>query len=99
MPLFMVKQEVFDWVKNGYKTIEVKKGKQMAGEKAVYTCGSQRLRGKIIKKQEDTLKELFRLNDYKKIIPTANSPEEAEAYFKKLYEDTTGIFSAYTIEF
>jgi hypothetical protein len=40
---------------------------------AVFQCGSKILRGKIIMKEEGTLKDLLRPDNYEKIIPIANN--------------------------
>jgi len=95
MPLFMVKKEVFEWVKTGQKTIELRKGKAKAGDQAVFQCGRNIIRGKIISKDEGNLSTLLHNLNFKQIIPTANSAEEATAYIKKLYGTTDGTFTAY----
>jgi hypothetical protein len=41
------------------------------------------------------LQKLLQSLDFKQIIPTAHSIEEAEAYIKGLYGTTDGIFTAY----
>ena len=94
-PLFMVKKEVFEWIKTGKKTIELRKGKAKAGDQAVFQCGSKILRGKIIRKEEGSLPRLLQSLNFKEIIPTANSVREAKAYIEKLYETTDGTFTAY----
>lgn len=38
----MVKKEVFEWIKNGQKTIELRKGKAKKGDEAVFQRGSAR---------------------------------------------------------
>ena len=93
--LFMVKKEVFEWIRTGQKTIELRRGKAMKGDVAVFQCGRSILRRKIIKKEEGTLTEVLRQGNYKKIIPIANSLEKAIDYLKKLYGTTEGIFTAY----
>jgi ASC-1-like (ASCH) protein len=35
----MVKKEVFEWIKAGRKTIELRTGKAKAGDQAVFQCG------------------------------------------------------------
>jgi len=35
-PLFIVKKGVFEWIKTGQKTIELRKGKAKSGEQAAY---------------------------------------------------------------
>jgi len=91
----MVKKEVFEWIKTGKKTIELRKGKAKAGEQAVFQCGRNILRGKIVRKVEGNLSTLLQNLNFKQIIPTANSIEETKAYVKKLYGTTDGTFMAY----
>jgi ASC-1-like (ASCH) protein len=95
MPLFMVKKEVFEWIKTGKKTIELRKGKAKSGDQAVFQCGRNILRGKMVRRDEGSLPTLLQSLNFKEIIPTANSAEEARAYIKKLYGTTDGTFTAY----
>ena len=94
-PLFMVKKEVFEWIKAGKKTIELRKGKAKSGDQAVFQCGRNILRAKVIRKDEGNLQTLLQSLNFKEIIPTANSIEEATAYIKKLYGTIDGTFTAY----
>lgn len=91
----MVKKEVFEWIKTGQKTVELRKGKAKSGDQAVFQCGRNILRGKIVKKDEGSLATLLQSLNFKQIIPTANSVEEATAYINKLYGSTEGMFTAY----
>jgi len=91
----MVKKEVFEWIKTGQKTIELRTGKARAGDEAVFQCGRNILRGKIINKNEGNLSTLLHNLDFREIIPTANSIEEATVYIKKLYGAADGTFTAY----
>ena len=91
----MVKKEVFEWIKAGKKTIELRKGKAKAGEQAVFQCGGNILRGKITRKSEGNLSALLQNFNFKEIIPSAHSVEEAKAYIKKLYGTTNGTFATY----
>jgi ASC-1-like (ASCH) protein len=91
----MVKKEVFEWIKAGKKTIELRKGKAKSGDQAVFECGRNVLRGRILRKDEGNLLTLLHNLNFKEIIPTANSIEEATAYIKKLYGTTDGTFTAY----
>jgi len=52
MPLFMVKREVFEWIRTGQKSIELRRGRAREGDKAVFQCGQNILRGIILKKEE-----------------------------------------------
>jgi len=60
MPLFLVKKEVFEWIKSGNKTIELRKGKAKKGDVAVFQCGRNIIRRKIIRKEEGILKDVLR---------------------------------------
>jgi len=91
----MVKKEVFAWIQTGKKTIELRKGKAKSGDQAVFQCGRNILRAKIIRKDEGNLPTLLQSLNFKEIIPTANSIEEATAYIKKLYGTADGTFAAY----
>jgi len=39
MPLFVIKKEVFEWIRRGNKTIELRRGKAKKGDVAVFQCG------------------------------------------------------------
>jgi len=95
MPLFMVKKDVFEWIKTGKKTIELRKGKAKFGDQAVFQCGRNILRGKIVRRDEGSLPALLPSLNFKEIIPTARNLEEARAYIEKLYGTTDGTFTAY----
>jgi len=43
----MVKKEVFEWIRTGQKTIELRRGKAKQGNEAVFLCGRNILRGKM----------------------------------------------------
>jgi ASC-1-like (ASCH) protein len=98
MPLFKTKREVFNWIKSGQKTIDIRKGEAWKGETAVIQCGLDILRMIIIKKETGNLSEIITEDNYKAIIPTANSLEEAIKYLQKLYGNLEGIFSAYYLQ-
>jgi len=91
----MVKKEVFEWIKTGQKTIELRNGKAKVGDQAVFQCGRNILRGKIVRRNEGNLLTLLQSLNFKQIIPTAYNVEEAKAYIKKLYGTTDGTFTAY----
>jgi len=95
LPLFMVKKEVFGWVKSGKKTVEVRRGNARKGEEAVFQCGSHILRLQIAKKETGRLDEIVRQDNFRAIIPSAKSVEEALEYLEGLYDSTEGLFTAY----
>ena len=80
----MVKKEVFEWIIN-----------RQNDDVIIFQCGRNILRRKIIKKEEGNLTDILRKDNYKNIIPSASTLEEAINYIKKLYGTTEGIFTAY----
>lgn len=95
MPLFKTKREVFNWIKTGQKTIDIRKGEAWKGDTAVVQCGLGLLRLPITKKETGKLTELVRQDNYKTIIPTATSLEKALEYLRQFYGETDGAFTAY----
>jgi len=91
----MVKKEIFEWIRTGKKNIELRRGKAKKGDNAVFQCGRNILRRKIVKIEEGNLIDVLREDNYKNIIPSANTLEEAINYIKKLYRTTKGVFTAY----
>jgi len=79
MPLFMVKKEVFEWIRTGQKTIELTRGRTREGDKAVFQCGRNALRQ----------------DNYKNIIPSAQSLEEAVTYLIGLCGMAEGRFATF----
>lgn len=98
MPLFKTKKEIFDWIKNGQKTVDIRKGKAWKGETAIFQWGPHILRLRIIKKEEGALTQVLRTDNYKAVIPTANSLNEAIDYLQGLYGTTDRTFTAYYLE-
>jgi ASC-1-like (ASCH) protein len=60
MSLFMVKKEVCEWIRTGQKNIELRRGKTKKGDNAVFQCGRNILRRKIIKREESSLTDVLR---------------------------------------
>jgi len=80
------------------QNIELRKGKAKKGDDAVFQCGRRIVRGKIIKKEEGSLTGVLRKDNYKAMIPSANSLKDTIGYLKRLYSDTNGTFTAYYFE-
>ena len=51
----MVKKEVFEWTQTGQKSVELRRGKAKKGDVAVFQCGRNILRRKIVKREEGDL--------------------------------------------
>lgn len=70
----------------------------LKGSNAVFQCGKHIIRGRIIKKEEGSLTDVLKQDNYKNIVPSAQSLEEATAYLKRLYGTDEGAFTAYSFE-
>jgi len=55
----------------------------------------EHFRGNIFKREEGSSTHVLKLDNYKNIIPSAQSLEEAITYLKRLYGTTEGVFTAY----
>jgi ASC-1-like (ASCH) protein len=98
LPLYFTKKEAFEWLKQGKKSIEVRKGKPLQGKIAVFQSGPNILRLKILRKESGNLNEIVRSDNYKLIVPSALKIEDTINYLYRLYGDYNGIFTAYHVE-
>lgn len=98
MPLFYAKKEVFQALKEGKKTIDIRKGNPKGGEFAVFQSGTEVLKLKIAEVKTGLLADLLRADNFLQIIPWAGSLDEALAYVFGLYPDCSGVFTAYYLE-
>jgi len=96
--LFTAKKEAFEWIRTGQKSIELRRGKAKQGNNAVFQCGKHILIGIIVKKEEGSLRDVLREDNYKNTIPSANNLEEAINYIKKLYGTVEETFTAHSFE-
>jgi ASC-1-like (ASCH) protein len=71
----MVKKEVFEWIKAGRKTIELRTGKAKAGDQAVFQCGRNILKCRIISKDEVNLSALLHNLNWKNVCLAVVAPE------------------------
>ncbi|MCW3996741.1 MAG: hypothetical protein NWE98_11425 [Candidatus Bathyarchaeota archaeon] len=97
MPLLRTKKEVFQWLKQGKKTIDIRKGKPYRGDVAIFQAGPHSLRLQIVKRESGRLVDLVRTDNFVKIIPSALTLEEALGYFRELYDNYDGVFCAYHV--
>ena len=98
MPLFFTKRTVFEWLQDGKKTIEIRKGNPCRGEVAVFQTGPKILRLKIIRKETGYLAEVMRIDNFRLIIPSAMTLSDAVVYVHGLYGVSGGVFTAYYLE-
>jgi len=98
-PTFLTKKEIYEWIRTRRKTIELRRGKSQNGEKIAFLNGrNASVKGRILRKQEGRLEDVLNAATYKKIIPTANSLDEAKAFIKQIYPQTDGTFTTYEFE-
>jgi len=99
MPAFLTKKQVFEWIKTGEKTIELRRGKSQNGDSIAFLNGQKQfVKGRILRKREGKLEDVLNTATYRKIIPTAKSLDEALAFVKQLYPSTDGTFTAYEFQ-
>ena len=96
VPAFLTKKQVYDWVKTGEKTIELRKGKPQNGDHIAFLNGQRQcVKGRILRKREGKLDEVLNAATYRKIIPTAKTLNEAVEFIRQIYQSTEGTFTAY----
>ena len=98
MPVFRTKKEAYDWLNSGKKIIDIRKGKPLRGQIAVYLSGKRVLRLKIVRCETGSLQEVVRLDNFRFIVPSADSIDNAFAYIEALYLGYVGVFTAYHVE-
>jgi ASC-1-like (ASCH) protein len=97
MPTFLAKKEVFIWLQQGKKTVDVRKGNPQRGGTAQFICGPHRLVLRVVGMQSGKLTEVIRLDNFRQVIPSAASVDDAVAYLRRLYGVYDGVFTAYTV--
>ena len=97
VPTFLAKKEVFEWLTQGKKTIDVRKGTPQHGEVAVFLCGPRRLTLNVVKTESGRLTDVIRSDNYRQVIPVAANLSDALAYLRRIYGDCDGVFTAYTV--
>jgi ASC-1-like (ASCH) protein len=93
----LAKKEVFEWLKSGQKTVDIRRGKPRQGDRVLFVSGPHKLEMRVIARQSGALGDLIRADNFKKIIPPAGSVDEAVAYLRGIYGDVDGVFTAYFI--
>ena len=81
----------------GTKTIDVRKGSPQHGDTAVFISGPYRLTLRIVKTQSGKLTDVVGLDNFRQVIPSAADVDDALAYFRRLYGNCDGVFTAYTV--
>jgi hypothetical protein len=95
LPFLLAKKEVFIWLKQGKKTIDIRKGTPKPGEIATFQSGLYGLKLRIVKSESGQLTEVIRQDNYRQVIPSAVELGDAFAYLRRLCGDYDGVFTAY----
>jgi hypothetical protein len=95
LPWFLAKKEVFQWLSQGQKTIDIRKGNPKLGEIAVFQSGSNVLRLRIVKIESGVLTDILRSDNFKSVIPSAAMLGDALGYLHGIYGAGGGVFTAY----
>jgi ASC-1-like (ASCH) protein len=96
--MFFARKEVFEWLAQGKKIIDVRKGNPRDGDIAVFQSGPRTLRLRIVKKESGRLEEVLRLDNFRAVIPSALELDNAVDYLQGIYGIRDGIFTAYYVE-
>ena len=98
-PAFLTKKEVYEWIRTKRKTIELRRGKSQNGENITFLNGrNESVKARILRKQEGTLYAVLNVATFKRIVPTAETLDEAVAFVKQIYASTEGTFTTYEFE-
>ena len=96
MPSFSITTQVYEWIRAGEKTIEIRKGKQRKGEIITFLSGrKQSMKGAVIRICEGKLEDVLNVDTYRKIVPTASNVDDALTFVKDIYPIADGPFTTY----
>ena len=95
--MFFARKEVFEWLTQGKKTIDVRKGNPQSGDVAVFQSGPHSLRLRIVKKESGRLTDILHLDNYRAVIPSAMGFGDAVDYLRGIYGVYDGVFTAYYV--
>jgi ASC-1-like (ASCH) protein len=93
----LAKKEVIEWLKTGNKTIDIRKGKPRQGDRVLFVSGPYKLEMRVVGRQSGSLAELIREDNFRQVIPSAGSVDEALDYLRRFYSDLGGVFTAYFV--
>jgi ASC-1-like (ASCH) protein len=93
----LAKKEVFEWLRHGQKTIDIRKGKPRQGDRVLFVSGPHKLEMRVVDRQSGTLVDLIRTDNFRQIVPSAVSVVEAMDYLRRIYGEVDGLFTAYFV--
>ncbi len=97
MPTFLAKKEVFEWLAEGKKTLDIRKGNPRNGRKILFISGPHRLELRVLSTQTGKLRDVVRQDNFRQVIPCAVTLDDAFAYLKQIFGSYDGVFTAYTV--
>ena len=92
MPLFRVYKDIFECIVDGSKTIEVRT-RLLQGDTAVFLCGRNVFRKRIIKRQEFDLNDGFFEKNWSMITPKADSFQAAKKRLLEIFPNGTKFYA------
>ncbi len=97
--MLLAKKEVLQWIADGQKTIDVRKGKPRSSDSAVrFMSGPDHVTATVTKKVTGKLGEVITEANYSQVIPTAQTLQDAHAYLRQIYGAYDGVFTAYYLK-
>jgi ASC-1-like (ASCH) protein len=93
----LAKKEVLEWLKSGQKTIDIRKGNPRQGDRVLFVSGPYKLEMRVVGRQSGALGDLVRADNFRQVIPSAGSVDEALDYLRRFYSDLDGVFTAYSV--
>ncbi len=76
----------------------MRKGTPLNGEFAVFQCGPEILKLRIVCRETGKLDQVIRVDNFLRVIPSAGSLGAALGYLQDIYPDYDGVFTAYHLE-
>ncbi len=99
MFMLLAKKEVMQWLKEGKKTIDVRKGScRSTDSTVVFMSGPHKITATITKTVTGKLGEVITETNYRQVIPTAQTLQDAYSYLNEIYGDYDGTYTAYYLD-
>jgi hypothetical protein len=87
--MLLAKKEVYEWLKTGQKTIDIRRGKPRQGERVLFVSGPHRLEMQIVDRRSGALLDLICLDNFRQLF-LCGSVDEAVDYLRRIYGELTG---------
>lgn len=96
MFMLLAKKEVMQWLKEGKKTIDVRKGScRSTDSTVVFMSGPHKITATVTKTITGKLCEVITEDNFRQVIPTAQTLQDAYAYLNGIYNACDDIYTAY----